>query len=93
MRKIANAYLSVDKTQKLCTMLFLKLGPCASCAGRVALQESGIARMSIIGSEFSLATDEERTCENEVTLRVGNCYVVAVGRHSIRPCWECWDIA
>ena len=88
LRKIANAYRSVDKRQKLCTTPFLKLGPCASCGGRLALQESGVARVDMIGSEFSLATDEERTCENEVTLRVGICYFVVVGRHNIRPCWD-----
>ena len=88
LRKIANAYLSVDKTQKLCTTPFLKLGPSASCGGRFALQESGVARVNIIGCEFSLATDEERKCENEVTLHVGICYFVAVCRHNIRPCWD-----
>jgi len=88
LRKIANAYRSVDKRQKLCTTPFLKLGGCASCGGRFALQESGVARVNIIGSEFSLATDEERTTENEVTLRLGICYFVAVGRHSIPPCWD-----
>ena len=88
LRKIANAYRSVDKRQKLCTTPFLKLGPCASCGGRFALQESGVARVNIIGSECSLATDDERTSENETTLRVGVCYFVAVGRHNIRPCWD-----
>ena len=88
LRKIANAYLSLDKSKELCTTPFLKLGPCASCGGRFALLESGVARVNIIGSEFSLATDEERTCENKVTLRVGICYFVAVGKHNIRPCWD-----
>ena len=88
IRKIASAYLSLNHSRAVCTTPFLKLGPCTSCGGHLALQKSGVARMDIVGSKFSLPTQDERTSENEVTLRVGICYFVAVGMHSIRPCWD-----
>ena len=88
IRKIASAYLSLNHSRAVCTTPFLKLGPCTSCGGQLALQKSGVARMDIVGSEFSLATQDERTSEREVPLRLGICYFVAVGTHSIRPCWD-----
>ena len=56
--------------------------------GHLAMQKSGVARMDIVGSEFALATQDERTSEREVPLRLGICYFVVVGRHNIRPCWD-----
>ena len=88
IRKIASAYLSLNGSRAVCTTPFLKLGPCTSCGGQLALQKSGVARMDIVGSEFSLATQDERTSEREVPLRLGICYFVVVGRHNIRPCWD-----
>ena len=87
MRKIASAYLSLNHSKAVCTP-FLKLGPCTSGGGQLALQKSGVARMDIVGSEFSLATQDEPTSEREVPLRLGICYFVVVGRHNIRPCWD-----
>ena len=88
IRKIASACLSLNHSNAVCTTPFLKLGPCTSCGGQLALQKSGVARMDIVGSEFSLATQDEHTSEREVPLRLGICYFVVVGRHNIRPCWD-----
>ena len=87
IRKIASAYLSLNHSKAVCTP-FLKLGPCTSCGGQLTLQKSGVARVDIVGSEFSLTTQDERISEREVPLRLGICYFVVVGRHNIRPCWD-----
>ena len=88
IRQIAKAYLSLNGPKTICTTPFLKLDPRAKCGGHLALQENGVARMDMSSSELPLTTQEERTSERGVSLQLGMCYFVAVGKHSIRPCWD-----
>lgn len=53
IRKVAESHVSCNGATTVCTMPFLKLGPCTNCGGHLARQTSRVARLDIIGCEFT----------------------------------------